>query len=146
LPDRRTNKPQKHPWHFDEISNSEFSLLPCFNSQREDYEGRVLNVGQAFSTGLLKLDELYSCSINLLHMGGPRTWYIIPASEQSRFEQVLTEKMHLKTSENFIIPPDTLKSHGIRFYQLEQNAGEFIITLPRARYCHFSHGVKTYCF
>jgi predicted nuclease with RNAse H fold len=39
-----------------------------------------------------------------------------------------------------MVPPGVLVQHGIKVVRLVQNAGEFVVTLPRAYHAGFSHG------
>uniref|UniRef100_A0AAQ5YJH7 [histone H3]-trimethyl-L-lysine(9) demethylase n=1 Tax=Amphiprion ocellaris TaxID=80972 RepID=A0AAQ5YJH7_AMPOC len=80
--------------------------------------------------------DLYS--INYLHFGEPKSWYI---PEHSRFfpgnaqscEAFLRHKMTL-------ISPSILKKYGIPFEKVTQEAGQFIVTFPFGYHAGFNHG------
>jgi hypothetical protein len=146
------SKYRNNCWQFDTISNCNSSLLDCFQPLHDECTARTLTEGQQYSTGFLKTEKLFACSINFLHEGKPRTWYVIPGErtkgtyKHSRLDKVVKETLHLDPKGEFMIHPDILKRHDIHFYTVVQNAGEFLITLPAAKYCHFSHGVKNLSF
>uniref|UniRef100_A0A8C5I193 [histone H3]-trimethyl-L-lysine(9) demethylase n=1 Tax=Gouania willdenowi TaxID=441366 RepID=A0A8C5I193_GOUWI len=90
--------------------------------------------------------DLYS--INYLHFGEPKSWYLtyyhqscwwfsvvpgfFPGNAQS-CEAFLRHKMTL-------ISPSILKKYGIPFDKVTQEAGQFIITFPFGYHASFNHG------
>jgi histone demethylase JARID1 len=89
-------------------------------------------------------------SVNYLHVGQPRTWYVIPGHQRNLFEEVFLELVpelvkiepDLLNSIVTTFPPEELTSKGLEILQVNQYAGEFIITFPKSTYSYFSHGVR----
>ena len=89
-------------------------------------------------------------SINYHHRGAPKQWYGVPGTKQDAdgvervFKNYLSMKMrdvpdllhHITTS----FSPRLLNKEGVRVCKLLQNAGEFIVTFPRAFHGGFSLG------
>jgi hypothetical protein len=95
------------------------------------------------------MEEMYAYSINYLHSGAPRTWYVIPCQGSGDFsgkddvERKLKDNLNLDiSSSDFVLHPNILQKLGITFHKVEQNAGEFVILMPNVYYFHFSHGVS----
>ncbi|KAM9384784.1 lysine-specific demethylase 4A [Pholidichthys leucotaenia] len=93
-------------------------------------------------------EEMDLYSINYLHYGEPRTWYVIPPEHGRRMERLsraflpgfaqgcqafLRHKMTL-------ISPWVLKKYGVPFSRVTQEAGQFIITFPYGYHAGFNHG------
>ncbi|XP_037325454.2 lysine-specific demethylase 4A isoform X1 [Pungitius pungitius] len=90
--------------------------------------------------------DLYS--INYLHFGEPKTWYVVPPEHGKRLERLakgffpgnaqgceafLRHKMTL-------ISPSILKKFGIPFEKVTQEAGQFVVTFPFGYHAGFNHG------
>ncbi|XP_023284652.1 lysine-specific demethylase 4A-like [Seriola lalandi dorsalis] len=90
--------------------------------------------------------DLYS--INYLHFGEPKSWYVVPPEHGKRLERLakgffpgnaqgceafLRHKMTL-------ISPSILKKYGIPFEKVTQEAGQFIVTFPFGYHAGFNHG------
>ncbi|KAI9002689.1 JmjC domain, hydroxylase-domain-containing protein [Gaertneriomyces semiglobifer] len=80
--------------------------------------------------------DLYS--INYIHFGAPKQWYVIPPDQRHRFETVAKstfseeaykcpEFLRHKTC---LISPKFLSRHNVPVSRVVQKAGEFIITYP----------------
>jgi len=90
-------------------------------------------------------------SINYLHKGAAKYWYIVPSSHATQLEQILCEldPMTFSTScqsplrHKTLLPhPDILRARGIPVYRIEQHPGEIIVTLPRAYHWSFNVGLN----
>ncbi|XP_056270042.1 lysine-specific demethylase 4A isoform X2 [Pseudoliparis swirei] len=90
--------------------------------------------------------DLYS--INYLHFGEPKSWYVVPPEHGKRLERLakgffpgnvqgcqafLRHKMTL-------ISPSILKKYGIPFEKVTQEAEQFIVTFPFGYHTGFNHG------
>jgi histone demethylase JARID1 len=83
-----------------------------------------------------------------LHWGATKTWYGVPGSHAENFEQVMKQNAselferspdllhHLAT----IMNPNTLTRHQVPIFKLNQEAGEFVVTFPRAYHAGFNQG------
>eukprot|EP00835_Amoeboradix_gromovi_P001979 NODE_102_length_20354_cov_0.272018.p1 type:complete len:628 gc:universal NODE_102_length_20354_cov_0.272018:2583-4466(+) len=90
--------------------------------------------------------DLYS--INYLHLGSPKFWYVIPPSELKKFEaicQQLFGQEHRNCREfmrhkKHLMSPTILNKHNIKYFKTVQNSGEFMITFPYAYHAGFNLG------
>ncbi|XP_063716996.1 lysine-specific demethylase 4A-like isoform X2 [Symsagittifera roscoffensis] len=91
--------------------------------------------------------DLYS--INYIHYGEPKTWYVIPPEHGKRFEVVAKGRFAPTEGtmcENFlrhkttIISPSFLKKENIPCSKTVQRAGEIVVTFPFAYHQGFNHG------
>lgn len=60
-------------------------------------------------------------SINYLHSGKPKVWYIVPGEEEKKLAHLVQEKfpeydcdLYLR-HKNVMVPPSVLRANGIRF-------------------------------
>ncbi|XP_062843618.1 lysine-specific demethylase 4A isoform X2 [Trichomycterus rosablanca] len=90
--------------------------------------------------------DLYS--INYLHFGEPKSWYVVPPEHGKRLER-LAKGFFPGSSQNCeaflrhkmtLISPSILKKYGIPFEKITQEAGEFMITFPYGYHAGFNHG------
>uniref|UniRef100_A0A673TS29 [histone H3]-trimethyl-L-lysine(9) demethylase n=1 Tax=Suricata suricatta TaxID=37032 RepID=A0A673TS29_SURSU len=90
--------------------------------------------------------DLYS--IDYLHFGEPKTWYVVPPEHGQRLERLATELFpgSARACDAFLrhkvalISPTVLKDNGIPFSRITQEAGEFMVTFPYAYHSGFNHG------
>lgn len=137
---------------------------PAFNINKlgtilDDIEGeynlKILGVNTAYLYfGMWKTsfawhtEDMDLYSINYLHFGAPKSWYVVPPEHSQRLERLaqgffpdaardcpafLRHKMT-------IISPKILQKYSIPFSKVTQEAGEFIITFPRAYHSGYNHG------
>ena len=122
-----------------------------FRHIKSDISGMTvpwLYVGMCFSTFCWHNEDHYTYSANYQHLGEPKKWYGIPASDALRFEDAMRKAVpELFESQPdllfqlvTLLPPDQLKKVGVSVYTLDQRAGEFIITFPQAYHAGFNHG------
>lgn len=89
-------------------------------------------------------------SINYLHRGAPKIWYIVSPEDGQKLEQLGNQcgKSVLATCTNFLrhkalsVPPTTLKQYGIRFSRIVQNPNEFVVTFSGGYHCGFNAGLN----
>ncbi|KAJ3169514.1 hypothetical protein HDU88_000704 [Geranomyces variabilis] len=90
--------------------------------------------------------DLYS--INYIHFGAPKQWYVVPPDVRDKFERVASETflheaekcpefLRHKTS---ILSPKYLASRGVNVNRVVQRAGEFMITFPYGYHQGFNFG------
>ena len=90
--------------------------------------------------------DLYS--VNYLHCGAPKVWYVIPPDQRKRFElvaQSLCPELHRECPEflrhkEILISPALLQQHNIQYYRMVQQPGDFVITYPGAYHAGFNLG------
>ncbi|EHB09146.1 Lysine-specific demethylase 4D [Heterocephalus glaber] len=90
--------------------------------------------------------DLYS--INYLHFGEPKTWYVVPPEHGQRLE-LLARELFPGSSRGCgaflrhkvaLISPTVLRDNGIPFSCVTQEAGEFVVTFPYGYHAGFKHG------
>ncbi|CEI97499.1 Putative YER169Wp-like protein (Fragment) [Rhizopus microsporus] len=80
--------------------------------------------------------DLYS--INLIHFGAPKQWYVIPPDYRKKFENFMQDQFYIQYKhchqflrhKTFIISPTVLKEQGIPIQRCVQQPGEIIVTFP----------------
>ncbi|XP_019936808.2 lysine-specific demethylase 4A isoform X1 [Paralichthys olivaceus] len=90
--------------------------------------------------------DLYS--INYLHFGEPKSWYVVPPEHGKRLERLAKGFFpgNNQSCEAFLrhkmtlISPSILKKYGIPFEKVTQEAGQFIVTFPFGYHAGFNHG------
>ncbi|RMZ79667.1 hypothetical protein DV738_g3237, partial [Chaetothyriales sp. CBS 135597] len=142
------NPYSKDPWNLNVMPFLDQSL---FRHIKGDISGMTvpwLYVGMCFSTFCWHNEDHYAYSANYQHFGATKTWYGIPGEDAYAFEAAMRKAVpELFDSQPdllfqlvTILPPDKLKSAGVRVYALDQRAGEFVITFPQAYHAGFNHG------
>lgn len=107
-----------------------------------------LYIGMLFCSFCWHVEDNFLYSINYMHFGANKTWYGVPASAaplmESAFRSIVPDEfakrpllLHdLVTN----ICPSRLQQYGVPVCRAIQQAGEFVITFPRAYHAGFSHG------
>ncbi|KAG7193697.1 uncharacterized protein KQ657_000384 [Scheffersomyces spartinae] len=94
----------------------------------------------------LEDQDLYS--INYIHFGAPKQWYLIPQNQETKFFELMKqiyddewrscpEFLRHKT---FLVSPQFLDKHGIKYNKVIHYQGEFIITYPYGYHAGFNYG------
>ncbi|VDD77339.1 unnamed protein product [Mesocestoides corti] len=100
-----------------------------------------------YSTSPWNLNNFATNELSALR-GEPRTWYGVPETSADAFEAVLCsmapepfahspDLLHHVTT---LYPPDHLLLRGVPVFYLNQLAGEFVVTFPRAYHASFNNG------
>lgn len=135
-------------WNLNNIPVLEGSVLGYINADISGMKIPWMYVGMCFSTFCWHNEDHWSYSINYLHWGEPKTWYGVPGFMAERFEQVMQETtpdlfrnqpdlLHQLVT---ILNPNILMDRGVPVYHIDQAAGEFVLTFPRAYHAGFNHG------
>lgn len=88
--------------------------------------------------------------INYLHWGESKHWYGIPGQKAELFEEAMRsvapelfksqpDLLHQLVT---ICNPNILEDYGVPISSLNQSAGEFVITFPRAYHAGFNGGLN----
>ncbi|KAM7216436.1 Lid2 complex component lid2 [Rhypophila decipiens] len=146
-------KDPKNPYSTDPWNLNLLPLHPdsLFRHIKSDISGMTVPwvyVGMMFSTFCWHNEDHYAYSANYQHFGATKTWYGIPAEDSEKFENAMREAVPelFETQPDLLfqlvtlMPPEQLKKAGVRVYALDQRAGEFVITFPRAYHAGFNHG------
>lgn len=135
-------------WNLNNIPVLEGSVLGYINADISGMKIPWMYVGMCFSTFCWHNEDHWSYSINYLHWGEPKTWYGVPGSQAEQFEKVMQETtpdlfrnqpdlLHQLVT---ILNPNILMDRGVPVYHIDQAAGEFVLTFPRAYHAGFNHG------
>ena len=89
-------------------------------------------------------------SIDFLHTGAERIFYVVPESASQKFWKILTKfaPNQIKTSisdirdwsTTFLLSPKELVKRGCAIYRLIQREGQFVVLAPNAIYCTLASG------
>ncbi|XP_036427357.1 uncharacterized protein kdm4aa isoform X3 [Colossoma macropomum] len=107
-----------------------------------------LYFGMWKSTFAWHTEDMDLYSINYLHFGEPKSWYIVPPEHGKRLERVAKGFFpgSAQSCEAFLrhkmtlISPSILRKYGIPLEKVIQEAGQFIVTFPYAYHAGFNHG------
>jgi histone demethylase JARID1 len=147
---------EKHPRDSYAIDPWNLNILPLdkeslFRHIKSDISGMTvpwLYVGMVFSTFCWHNEDHFTYSANYQHFGETKTWYGIPGEDTAKFEQALKDDMPelFETQPDLLFQlvtlakPDKLRKAGVRVYAVDQHAGEFVVTFPKAYHAGFNHG------
>uniref|UniRef100_A0A667ZXS3 [histone H3]-trimethyl-L-lysine(9) demethylase n=1 Tax=Myripristis murdjan TaxID=586833 RepID=A0A667ZXS3_9TELE len=107
-----------------------------------------LYFGMWKSTFAWHTEDMDLYSINYLHFGEPKSWYVVPPEHGKRLERLAKGFFpgNAQSCEAFLrhkmtlISPSILKKYGIPFEKVTQEAGQFIVTFPFGYHAGFNHG------
>ncbi|CAG7729972.1 unnamed protein product [Allacma fusca] len=135
-------------WNLNNLPVLSSSVLGHIHADISGMKVPWMYVGMCFATFCWHNEDHWSYSINYLHWGEPKTWYGVPGSQADKFE----DAMKLAAPELFqsqpdllhqlvtIMNPNILMQSGVSVYRMDQKAGEFIVTFPRAYHAGFNQG------
>lgn len=150
-------------WNLQVLGKDQGSALRLLSKEVPGVSDPMLYIGMLYATFAWHVEDHYLYSINYHHLGAPKTWYGVPAAHAEAFETVAkthiyhqaigsslekgasleeAELLALQTllGKTTMFTPKLLLEHGVRVVRAVQNAGEFIVTFPRAYHSGFSHG------
>jgi hypothetical protein len=98
----------------------------------------------------IHIDEHDLISLNYLHHGASKIWYIIHPTSYSKFEELVNElKLFSEVASSCLSPlqhksllinPSFLQLHSIEYYQIEQKINELVVIFPGIYHCYFDTG------
>ncbi|XP_055940867.1 lysine-specific demethylase 4C-like [Argiope bruennichi] len=122
---------------------------------KEDYEIQIEGVNTAYlyfgmwkTTFAWHTEDMDLYSINYLHFGAPKSWYVVPPEHGRRLERLAAGFFHQSHQDcaaflrhkMTIISPTVLNKFSIPFQKITQEPGEFMITFPFGYHSGFNHG------
>ena len=136
------------PWNLNILPFDQKSL---FRYTKSDISGMTVPwdyVGQLYATFCWHTEDHFTYSANYQHFGDTKTWYVVPAEDSYKFEQAMRDEVPelFETQPDLLfqlvtlVSPEKLRNAGVRVYAIDQRAGEFVITFPRAYHAGFNHG------
>ncbi|KAI6233876.1 JmjC domain-containing protein [Aphelenchoides fujianensis] len=138
----------RHPWNLNNLPVVSRSVLGHVGTEISGMMIPWVYVGMCFSTFCWHVEDHWTYSMNYMHRGETKVWYGFGEEYAEQFDQLMKKHMpglfertpdllhHMTTMMN----PMFLLEHGIPVYTVRQNAGEFVITLPRAYHAGFNSG------
>ncbi|XP_037927459.1 lysine-specific demethylase lid isoform X2 [Teleopsis dalmanni] len=135
-------------WNLNNLPLLEESILGHINADISGMNAPWMYVGMCFAAFCWHNEDHWSYSINYLHWGEPKTWYGVPGSCAEQFEdsmkqaapELFASQPDLLHQLVTIMNPNILMNNGVPVYRTDQNAGEFVITFPRAYHAGFNQG------
>ncbi|BHF72118.1 demethylase [Sparganum proliferum] len=136
------------PWNLNNLPVFGNSVLRFIKGNIDGMKVPWCYVGMVFSTFCWHIEDHWSCSINFMHWGEPKTWYGVSSLHAEDFERA----MRNQASELFDLSPDLLhhittimnpnliQAEGVPIYRTDQHCGEFVVTFPRAYHAGFNQG------
>ena len=123
------------------LSRKITSMVPGVNTS-------YLYVGMWRATFAWHTEDMELYSINYIHFGEPKAWYVIPPESRGLFEDCVnglypTERLQCKEfmrHKRCLISPKLLQAHGIPYHKVIHYSGEFMITFPGAYHAGFNLG------
>ncbi|XP_071742532.1 lysine-specific demethylase JMJ705 [Rutidosis leptorrhynchoides] len=138
-------------WNMRGVSRSKGSLLKFMKEEIPGVTSPMVYISMLFSWFAWHVEDHDFHSLNYMHMGAGKTWYGVPKDAAVAFEDVI--RVHGYGGEinpivtfgtlgekTTVISPEVLLKAGVPCCRLVQNAGEFVVTFPRAYHSGFSHG------
>eukprot|EP00258_Populus_trichocarpa_P022258 XP_024438277.1 lysine-specific demethylase REF6 [Populus trichocarpa] len=138
-------------WNMRSVSRAKGSLLRFMKEEIPGVTSPMVYIGMIFSWFAWHVEDHDLHSLNYMHMGAGKTWYGVPREAAVAFEEVV--RVHGYGGENnplvtfavlgektTVMSPEVFISAGVPCCRLVQNAGEFVVTFPRAYHSGFSHG------
>ncbi|KAL2639263.1 hypothetical protein GLYMA_06G174000v4 [Glycine max] len=138
-------------WNMRAVSRAKGSLLQFMKEEIPGVTSPMVYVAMLFSWFAWHVEDHDLHSLNYLHMGAGKTWYGVPRDAAVAFEEVV--RVHgyggeinplvtfaILGEKTTVMSPEVFISAGVPCCRLVQNAGEFVVTFPRAYHTGFSHG------
>ncbi|XP_074302318.1 lysine-specific demethylase REF6-like [Silene latifolia] len=138
-------------WNMRGVARANGSLLRFMKEEIPGVTSPMVYVAMMFSWFAWHVEDHDLHSLNYLHLGNGKTWYGVPRDAALAFEEVIRfhgfgeEINPLVTfatlgEKTTVMSPEVLMNAGVPCCRLVQNAGEFVVTFPRAYHSGFSHG------
>ncbi|CAA6657944.1 unnamed protein product [Spirodela intermedia] len=125
-------------WNLNNIPRLPGSIL---SFESEDISGVLvpwLYIGMCFSSFCWHVEDHHLYSLNYMHFGDPKLK--LEDAMRKRLPELFEEQPFLLNELVTQLSPSVLKSEGVPVYRAVQNAGEFVLTFPRAYHAGFNCG------
>ena len=133
--------PEEEEWNIGKLPN----LLNKIESRIPGVNTPYLYFGQWRSTFAWHLEDMDLFSINYLHFGAPKQWYVIQPEHRKQFEMIASSffasgfnrcSQYLRHKSSVISPTVV----GVPVSKIVQYEGEIMITFPYAYHQGFNYG------
>lgn len=140
----------EHPWNLNNTPVAEGSVFKYINTNISGMIIPWMYVGMCFSTFCWHNEDHWTYSISYLHNGEPKTWYGVPGTQAENFENSMKrlapdlfesqpDLLHQLVT---ICNPLSLIEDKVPIHKVNQFAGEFVVTFPRAYHTGFNQGLN----
>ncbi|CAF1597321.1 unnamed protein product [Adineta ricciae] len=135
-------------WNVNNLGTILSDLETEYGTKIEGVNTAYLYFGMWKATFAWHTEDMDLYSINYLHFGAPKQWYVIPPSYGKRFEKFAASHFPslAKRCPAFLrhkmtlISPSILTQQSIPYSKMTQYENEFIITFPYAYHAGFNYG------
>lgn len=138
----------KSGWNLNNFPRLPGSVLSYESSDISGVLVPWLYIGMCFSSFCWHVEDHHLYSLNYMHWGAPKMWYGVPGKDALKLEAAM--KKHLpdlfEEQPDLLhklvtqLSPSILKSDDVPVFRCVQNAGEFVLTFPRAYHAGFNSG------
>jgi len=134
-----------HLWNVQAVPGDDRSLLR-HTKGATGISKPWLYFGSALTAFCWHVEDMHFLSVNCLTKGGPKIWYIVPASHAHDFERAMQKHLpglfeyqpDLLQSLVTMISPQTLQQEGVPVRRVVQERGDYVITFPFAYHGGFN--------
>ncbi|XWS42575.1 hypothetical protein CRYUN_Cryun16bG0026100 [Craigia yunnanensis] len=138
----------KSGWNLNNFPRLPGSVLSYESSDISGVLVPWLYIGMCFSSFCWHVEDHHLYSLNYMHWGAPKMWYGVPGKDAPKLEEAMRNRLpdlfdgqpDLLNKLVTQLSPSILKSEGVPVYRCVQNAGEFVLTFPRAYHAGFNCG------
>ncbi|XP_070065639.1 probable lysine-specific demethylase 4B isoform X7 [Drosophila virilis] len=135
-------------WNINRLGSILDFVNKDYNIQIDGVNTAYLYFGMWKTTFAWHTEDMDLYSINYLHFGAPKTWYVVPPEYGRRLEKVANQYFpaSYKNCNAYLrhkmtlISPQILKHHNVPVSKITQESGEIMITFPFGYHAGFNHG------
>lgn len=147
IPGTLTDEDQKI-WNINNLGTILDDIKDEYHLKIEGVNTAYLYFGMWKSTFAWHTEDMDLYSINYLHFGEPKSWYVIPPEHGKRLERLASgffphnarECNAFLRHKMTVISPRILDKYSIPYAKVTQEARQFMITFPYAYHSGFNHG------
>ncbi|XP_060657349.1 probable lysine-specific demethylase 4B isoform X3 [Drosophila nasuta] len=140
--------PDQDSWNINRLGSILDFVNKDYNIQIDGVNTAYLYFGMWKTTFAWHTEDMDLYSINYLHFGAPKTWYVVPPEYGRRLEKVANQYFpaSYKNCNAYLrhkmtlISPQILKQHNVPVSKITQESGEIMITFPFGYHAGFNHG------
>ena len=138
----------EHPWNPNNVPFGKLSLLKHIKERVQGIMVPWLYMGMCFSSFAWHTEDQHLYSLNYHHMGAPKVWYTVPATQRQALEQSMRASMpemfdahpDLLFQLTTMLSPLALQAADVPVHRCVQETGEFVVAFPGAFHCGFNAG------
>lgn len=107
-------------WNLNKLTGND-SMIHRLDVEMPGVLSSLVNHGLPYTSFGFHVEDSYLASINLVHTGDSKIWYVVPHSEAHKLEKFTKEALNqyqcdlLLRHKLLLIPPSVLKKNNIRF-------------------------------